>query len=133
MTTESNLDPTLLLQPVESGALVPAYFPNHGAFLLNLAPVMESEVWDDYGNKELDQSQRLRGLAKCILAIAEEMERLSIELKSYPDADDYSLGNFEQTWDEICEEVDSVLKGGYFEIKCLVDALARTAEDDFME
>ncbi len=101
--------------------------------MLNFGPILADDVWDDYGNKELDQAGRLRSLANRILAIADSMDELGTALKGYPDADDYEMDDYEQSWEEICSEMDSTFTGGYFDLKVLVDELAEAAIGDFMD
>jgi hypothetical protein len=48
-TTE--MDPELLVQPAAPGMTVPKEFGEKVLFLLNFAPVLCDDVWDDYGNK----------------------------------------------------------------------------------
>jgi hypothetical protein len=95
--------------------------------------VLRDEVCDDYGNKELDQAGRLRGLASRIIAIADAMEKLCYALKSYPDADDYEMGDYEQTWEKVCEEIQSTFDGSYSELGDLVEELADAAVGDFKD
>ena len=133
MASNEELDSKLLVQPLTPGMTVPADFDGRGLFLLNFAEVLHDDVWDDYGNKELDQANRLRGLASHITAMADAMEQLGHELKSYPDADDYEMGDYEQTWEEVCEEMQSTFDGGYSELGDLVEELADAAVGDFMD
>jgi hypothetical protein len=70
---------------------IPEKLDAQGLFLLNFGPVLRDDVWDDYGNKELDQAQRLRSLAARISAIADVAEQLGHELKAYPDPDDTNV------------------------------------------
>lgn len=133
MDSTTEIDPQLLVQPAAPGMTLPASLDGKGLFLLNFAPVLRDDVWDDYGNKELDQAQRLRGLAARITAIADALEQLGHELRAFPDADDYEMGDFEQTWEEVCEEMQSTFDGGYFDLAGLVDELADAAVGDFMD
>lgn len=59
MKSKDDPDPQLLLQPISAGASIPADIPSTGLYLLNLSAFINDDVWDDYGNKELDQSGRL--------------------------------------------------------------------------
>ena len=133
MKNTEEIDTSLILQPIESGTTLPENFPAEGLFLLNLTLVLKDDVWDDYGNKELDQAQRLRGLASRISTIADAMEQLGIELKRYPDADDYTMGDNDQTWDEICGAMSATFNVGYSGICSLVDELRDAATGDFMD
>jgi hypothetical protein len=130
-TTE--MDPELLVQPAAPGMTIPKEFGEKGLFLLNFAPVLRDDVWDDYGNKELDQAQRLRGLASRVIAIADAMDQLGNTLKAYPDPDDYEMDDYELTWEEICEEMQSTFDEGYSNLAGLVDELAYAAVGDFMD
>lgn len=133
MPSDAELDPKLLVQPLAPGVAIPSDFGERGLFLLNFGEVLADDVWDDYGNKELDQAQRLRSLSARIAAMADAMEQLGHELKAYPDADDYEIGEHEQTWEEVCEEMQSTFDGGYSDIAGLVDELADAAVGDFMD
>jgi hypothetical protein len=133
MNPDSQIDKSLLVQPLEPGTTIPSDFPPAGMFVLNLVPILANDVWDDYGNKEQDQASRLRSLANRILAIADSMEELGKSLKGYPDAGDYETDDYEQSWDEICSEMDSTFTCGYLDLKVLVDELAEAAVGDFMD
>ena len=133
MPSDAELDPKLLVQPIAPGVTIPSDFDESGLFLLNFGEVLTDDVWDDYGNKELDQAQRLRSLSARIPAMADVMEQLGHELKAYPDRDDYEMGEYEQTWEEVCEEMQSTFDGGYSGIADLVDELADAAVGDFMD
>lgn len=127
------LNSGLLVQPLALGTIIPNYLEERGLFLLNFESVLRDDVWDDYGHKELDQSRRLRGLAFRIMAIADAMEQLGCELKAYPDLDDYDMGDYEQTWEEICQEMESTFDGGYSHLANLVEELKEAAVRDFMD
>lgn len=133
MSSNPELNPGLLVQPLTPGTAVPGSFDERGLFVLNFASILHDDVWDDYGNKELDQAQRLRSLASHITAMANAIEQLGHELKAYPDLDDYEMGEYEQTWEEICEEMQSTFDEGYSGLEELVDELADAAVGDFMD
>ena len=133
MGSDVELNSDLLVQPVAPGTLIPDYMDEKGLFLLNFESVLRDDVWDDYGNKELDQAGRLRGLASRIMAIADAMEQLGHELKAYPDPDDYDMGDYEQTWEEICQEMQTTFDGGYSNLADLVSELEEAAVGDFMD
>ena len=133
MKHATEMDPELLVQPVAPGMTVPKEFGEKGLFLLNFAPVLRDDVWDDYGNKEIDQAQRLRGLASRVIAIADAMDQLGNTLKAYPDPDDYEMDDYELTWEEICEEMQSTFDEGYSNLAGLIDELADAAVGDFMD
>lgn len=133
MESTTEIDPQRLVQPAAPGMTLPASLDGKGLFLLNFTPVLLANVWDYYGIKELRQAQCLRGLAARITAIADAMEQLGYELNAYPDADDFEMDDYEQTWEEICEEMQSTLVRGYFDLARLVDVLADAALDDFMD
>ena len=133
MATDRGLDPELLLQPIETGATIPENIPSAGLFLLNLSSFMRDDVWDDYGNKELDQAGRLRNFSSRITAIANAMEELGTALKSYPDADDYEIDEYDQPWDELMSEMNESFDEGYKSIAALVESMADEAIGDFME
>lgn len=133
MESDVELNSDLLVQPVAPGTLIPDYLGEKGLFLLNFESVLRDDVWDDYGNKELDQAGRLRGLASRIMAIADAMEQLGYELKAYPDPDDYDMGDYEQTWEEICREMESTFDGGYSDLADLVVEFEEAAVGDFMD
>jgi hypothetical protein len=101
--------------------------------LLNFGPILADDVWDDYGNKEMDQAGRLRSLATRILALADSMDELGMELKAYPDADDYEIDEYDQPWDELMAEMSDTFDEGYRKIASLVDELADAATGDFMD
>ena len=133
MKHSTEMDPELLVQPATPGMTVPKEFGEKGLFLLNFAPALRDDVWDDYGNKEIDQAQRLRGLASRVIAIADAMDQLGNTLKAYPDPDDYEMDDYELTWEEICEEMQSTFDEGYSNLAGLIDELADAAVGDFMD
>ena len=133
MESTTEMDQELLVQPVAPGMTVAQDFEERGLFLLNFAPVLRDDVWDDYGNKELNQAQRLRNLASRVNAVADAMEQLGTALKAYPDPDDYEMDEYAQTWEEICEEMQSTFDEGYSNLAGLVDELADAAVGDFMD
>jgi len=128
-----DLDQKLLVQPLTPGMTIPVKFNEHGLFLLNFAPMLHDDVWDDYGTKELSQSQSLRNLASHVTAMTEAMEQLGHELKAHPDADEYEMGDYEESWEEICEEMQSTFDGCYAYLADLVEGLADAAVGDFMD
>lgn len=133
MASSTEIDRELLVQPVEPGVTLPGNLSGKGLFLLNFAPVLLDDVWDDYGNKELDQAQRLRSLAAQVSVITDAMELLGHELKAFPDPDDYERGDYEQTWEEVCEEMQSTFDSGYSGLADLIENLAEAAVGDFMD
>lgn len=133
MTLSHELNPKLLVQPVIPGMTVPQDLDGRGVFLLNFAQVLRNDVWDDYGNKELDQANRLRNLASYINAMADTIEQLGHKLKAYPEQDDYELGDYSQTWEAVCEEMESTFDGGYSDLENLVQEFIDAAVGDFMD
>jgi hypothetical protein len=61
------------------------------------------------------------------------MDQLGNTLKAYPDPDDYEMDDYELTWEEICEEMQSTFDEGYSNLAGLVDELAYAAVGDFMD
>lgn len=133
MAINEKLNPKLIVQPLSPGMTVPQDFDGRGLFLLNFAEVLRDDVWDDYGNKELDQENRLRNLASHINAMADAIGQLGLELKAYPEQDDYEVADYEQTWEKVREEMESTFDGGYSDLENLVEKFRDAAVGDFMD
>ena len=128
--TDSPLDPKVLLQSIEPGSLIPASIfdpideDKSGLFLLNFSKYINHDVWDDYGTKELAQAQQLRSFASHVVALANAMEELGHDLKGYPDVDDFEIGDYEQPFEEIMEEMNTTFESGYRKLQSLLADLA---------
>ena len=85
----NEIDKELILQAIEPEMTIPEDMKSSTLFLLNLNLIVDQDVWDDYGNKELAQALRLRAFADRIIAIAEKLDQLGAEFKCFPDANDY--------------------------------------------
>ena len=137
--TDSPLDPNLLLQSIEPGSQIPISIVKQidqdksGLFLLNFSKYMNHDVWDYYGAKELAQAQQLQSLATHLVALANAMEQLGHDLKSYPDADDFYSGDYEQEWEEIMDEMNTTFKTGYDKLQSLLSDLGEAAVGDFLD
>jgi len=133
MTAQDELDPKLLVQPIEPGSEIPSGLDAAGLFLLNFSPVLRDDLWDDYGNKELEQARRLRRLAARVVAIADALEQLGYEMKAYPSPEDYDFNEYKMSWEELCQEMNSTFTNGYAQLGELVDDFAEAARGDFMD
>jgi hypothetical protein len=133
MPSNEELDLKILVQPIEPGTKLPEKIPFDGLFLLNLSSIMEDDVWDDYGNKELNQSGCLRNFANHLIAIADTMAEFGQELKSYPHIDDYEFDDYGKSWEELMVEMSTVFEDGYKKIAELVELMADDAIGGFMD
>ena len=133
MTSKQELNNRLILQTIEPGMTVPTGFPPSGLFLLNLSQIMDGDVWDNYGTKELSQSRRLRNFSTRIIAIADALEELGSSLKAYPDTDDYEMEDYDQPWEDLMAEMSDTFTDGYKKITELVAFMAEESIGDFMD
>jgi|688.fasta_scaffold1257468_2 hypothetical protein len=125
----------LILQAIEPGMTIPEDMKSPALFLLNLKLIVDQDVWDDYGNKELAQAYRLRDFADRIIAIAEKLDQLGAEFKCFPDANDYDEKSAKSAklYDEAIEAANAAYFDGYRDVTDLVDKLAEAAIGDFMD
>jgi len=131
----NEIDNQLILQGIEPGMTIPEDMKSSALFLLNLKLIVDQDVWDDYGNKELAQAYRLRAFADRIIAIAEKLDQLGAEFKCFPDANDYDEKSAKSAklYDEAIEAANAAYFDGYRDITDLIDKLAEVAIGDFMD
>jgi hypothetical protein len=133
MNADTEIDNSLLLQPVAPGTEIPSTMPPRALFLLNLDSVVNQEIWDNMGQKELIQSSQLRALARHLIKMADLLDELGHYLSALPDPYDYEAGDFEQSWEEINDEADNQLTDDYAKLSALLDELSEDAVGDFMD
>jgi hypothetical protein len=137
--TDSPLDPKVLLQSIEPGSLIPISIidpfdqDKSGLFLLNFSKYINNDIWGDYGDQELAQAEKLRSFAAHVVALANAMEELGHHLKSYPDRDEFEFGDYEQSLEQIGEEMNTTLESGYRKLQSLLADLAEAAVGDYMD
>ena len=131
-TSSEKIDNELILQAIEPGTTIPEEMKSSTLFLLNLNHIVDQDVWDDYGNKELAQALRLRAFADQIIAIAEKLDQLGAEFKCFPDANDYDEKSA-KLYDEAIEAANAAYFGGYRDVTDLIDKLAEAGIGDFMD
>ena len=131
----NEIDKELILQAIEPEMIIPEDMKSSTLFLLNLNLIVDQDVWDDYGNKELAQALRLRAFADRIIAIAEKLDQLGAEFKCFPDANDYDEKSAKsaKAYDKAIEAANNAYFGGYRDVADLIDKLAEAAVGDFMD
>jgi hypothetical protein len=103
----------------------------HALFLLNLESIVEQETWDNMGDKESMQASKLRAMASHFTKMADLFEELGLYLSALPDPYDYENGDYEQSWEEINEEANSILTDDYAKLHSIFEELLKAASYDF--
>jgi hypothetical protein len=133
MNADTEIDNSLLLQPVAPGTEIPSTMPSRALFLLNLDRVVTQDVWDNMGTKEQMQGSQLRTIATHLIKMADLLDELGLYLSALPDPYDFETGDYEQSWEEINDEADNQLTDDYAKLSALIDELSEDAVGDFMD
>jgi len=131
--SEEEIDDRLILQPVDTGVMIPSSLTGDALFLLNLARVINQDIWDNLGSKEQIQAAQLRALASHFTKMADLLEELGHYLSAVPDPYDFENGDYEQSWEDINEEADTQTTDDYARLGSIIEELLDAAAGDFMD
>ena len=131
MTKKVEIDSRFILQPIDSGSMIPSSMSGHALFLLNLGGIVDQETWDNMGDKERAQASKLRAMTYYFAKMADLLEELGLYLSALPDPYDFENGGYEQSWEEINEEADTMLTDDYAKLHSIIDELLEAASYDF--